>query len=66
MTEVFPATWDGGHALIIEFGDEEFAAHCQCGAWVGGGTPADSLDKFALPWEQHVMHLPPAIHLGRT
>ena len=52
-----PATWDGGHALIVEFGDEELAAHCQCGAWIGVGTPATSLDEFGLSWERHVMGL---------
>lgn len=66
MTEEFPATWDGGHALIIEFGDEEFAAHCQCGAWADGGTPVTSLDEFRLTWERHVQHLPPEAHQGRT
>jgi hypothetical protein len=52
----FPATWAGGHALVIEFGDEELAARCQCGQALGRGTPAESLDKFAQPWERHVMH----------
>jgi hypothetical protein len=51
----FPATWHGGHALIIEFGDEELFARCQCGADLGGGTPGKSLDDFSLPWERHVM-----------
>lgn len=55
MAEEFPATWTGGHALVIEFGDEELTARCQCGKPLGTGTPATSLDDFGLPWERHVM-----------
>jgi len=51
----YPATWAGGHALIIEFGDEEFLARCQCDRPLGTCHPHDSLDKFQLPWERHVM-----------
>lgn len=51
----FPATWMGGHALVIEFGDEEILARCQCGKSLGGGSPAISLDNFIKPWERHVM-----------
>jgi hypothetical protein len=52
----FRATWVGGHALIIEFGDEELRARCQCGAPLGVVQPASApLDKFGLPWERHVM-----------
>lgn len=51
----FPATWEGGHALIIEFGDEELTARCQCGVPLGTGTPATSLETFARPWETHAM-----------
>jgi hypothetical protein len=51
----FPATWAGGHALVIEFGDEELTARCQCGAPLGSGTPATSLESFAQPWETHAM-----------
>jgi hypothetical protein len=53
--EEFPATWAGGHALIIEFGDEELTARCQCGESLGTATPAASLDEFAGPWEHHVV-----------
>ena len=53
--EDFPATWAGGHALLIEFGDEELIARCQCGAPLGYGTPATSLDSFGDAWERHVM-----------
>jgi len=58
MDEDYPATWAGGHALVIEFGDEEITGHCQCGDPFGTGTPATSLDTFAQPWEKHVMGLP--------
>lgn len=51
----FPATWRGGHALIIEFGDEELLCRCQCGKPLGTGTALTSLDDFARPWERHVM-----------
>jgi hypothetical protein len=51
----FPATWNGCHALIVEFGDEEFIVSCQCGEGLGFGAPSESLDKFAQPWERHVM-----------
>lgn len=51
----FPATWAGGHALVIEFGDEEFLARCQCGTQLGIGNPTTSLDHFGLVWEHHVM-----------
>ena len=51
----FPATWAGGHALIVEFGDEEMTARCQCGVPLGTGTPATSLETFAQPWETHAM-----------
>lgn len=60
MPEEFPATWTGGHALIIEFGDEELYAHCQCGTLFGTGNPATPLDEFARPWERHVASRPPA------
>jgi hypothetical protein len=51
----FPATWAGGHALIIEFGDEELISRCQCGEPLGTGTPATCLDVFGEAWERHVM-----------
>lgn len=56
--EEFPATWAGGHALIIEFGDEELSARCQCGGWTGDVlTPDQSINVYAGPWEGHVMRL---------
>lgn len=55
--EEFPATWDGGHALVVEFGDEEMLARCQCGTPLGTGRPNEALDKFGLSWERHVMSL---------
>jgi hypothetical protein len=54
----WPATWNGGHALVIEFGDEEFIVQCQCGHPLGTCHPSDSLDRFQLPWERHLMTQP--------
>lgn len=51
----FPATWAGGHALVVEFGDEELIARCQCRVPLGEGTPATPLDEFGQRWERHVM-----------
>lgn len=51
----FPATWDGGHALVIEFGDEALDATCQCGEHIGTSDPTTSLDLFGNAWERHVM-----------
>jgi hypothetical protein len=51
----FPATWEGGHALVIEFGDMEIIGRCQCGVPLGTITPAESLEVFAQPWETHAM-----------
>lgn len=51
----FPATWQGGHALIVEFGDEELYGHCQCGTRLGTATPDKPIDAFAEAWERHVM-----------
>lgn len=51
--EEFPATWEGGHALVIEFGDEQLLARCQCGTPLGDGRPGTPLDT----WERHVMSL---------
>jgi hypothetical protein len=53
-----PATWEGGHALVIEVGDCELRARCQCGRPFGAIRPDQSLDAFATPWERHVMRLP--------
>ena len=53
--EEFPATWAGGHALIIEFGDEELSARCQCGGWTGEVLRPDQF--YGGPWEGHVMRL---------
>jgi hypothetical protein len=53
----FPATWDGGHALLIEYGDCEIYGRCQCGERLGMVTPDKPLDRFAGPWERHVMGL---------
>ncbi len=57
-SEHYPATWEGGHALIAEFGDEEIHGRCQCGIRFGVIRPSDTLDEFAKPWERHVMGLP--------
>ncbi|MGW4648076.1 hypothetical protein [Kitasatospora sp. NPDC004289] len=54
----FPATWQGGHALILGYGDCEFIAQCQCGQDLGTGRPDTPLGRFATAWERHVMALP--------
>lgn len=53
--ETFPATWEGGHSLIIEYGDCEIWARCQCTKTLGLGRPSTSLDEFGEAWEKHVM-----------
>lgn len=53
--EEFPATWEGGHALVIEYGDCETYGRCQCGRDFGSRTPNKSLDEFGMAWENHVM-----------
>ena len=53
--EDFPATWEGGHALVIEYGDCEFIGRCQCGKPLATIRPNQSLDEFGQPWEKHVM-----------
>lgn len=49
------ASWEGGHALVVELGDCELYGHCQCGKSFRSITPDKSLDEFASPWELHVM-----------
>lgn len=51
----FPATLSGGHALIVEFGDEEIYGYCQCGKTLGMLRPSQPLDRLAGSWERHVM-----------
>jgi hypothetical protein len=53
----FPATWEGGHALVIEFGDEELHGRCQCGEQLGTRRPDEGLDGFGDPWAGHVVTL---------
>jgi hypothetical protein len=54
--ENFTTTWEGGHALVIEYGDCEFYARCQCQKILGGPLrPDQSWDAFGLAWEKHVM-----------
>lgn len=48
-------TWEGGHALVIEYGDCELYGRCQCGKPFGMITPDKPLDRFAGPWERHAM-----------
>ena len=64
--EEFPATWEGGHALIVEFGDCEFYGQCQCAvegptpnpkAVFGMARPDQSLGPILEKWERHVMTL---------
>ncbi|MGY1498592.1 hypothetical protein ACW4TU_18665 [Streptomyces sp. QTS52] len=49
----FRETLDGGHALVIEYGDCEMHASCQCGSHLGMTTPDASLDTFVPAWEHH-------------
>jgi hypothetical protein len=52
----FPATKEGGHSLVIEFGDEDLYGSCQCGKSFGSIRPNRSIDKtLAQRWERHVM-----------
>lgn len=55
--EDFPTTWEGGHALVIEYGDCELYGRCQCGERFGMVTPDKPIDRFAGPWENHAMGL---------
>jgi hypothetical protein len=54
----FRETWEGGHALIIQYGDCEFIGSCQCGQHLLAIGPDESFDKFSKPWERHTMSLP--------
>lgn len=52
----FPTTLEGGHALVIEYGDCEFYGTCQCGKKLGMVTPDKFRDDvFGSHWERHVM-----------
>lgn len=51
----FRETLDGGHALIVEYGDCELIGSCQCGTRFGMTTPDASLDTFVPAWERHCM-----------
>lgn len=52
----FPTTLEGGHALIVEYGDCEFLGSCQCGKGFGTVTPDRFRDDvFGSKWERHVM-----------
>lgn len=54
--DTFPTTWEGGHALVIEYGDCEFYGRCQCGKDLGMVTPDRFRDDvFGGKWERHVM-----------
>ncbi|SOE25655.1 hypothetical protein [Streptomyces sp. OK228] len=53
--DIEAASWEGGHALVVELGDCDLWGHCQCGKSFGNITPDKSLDDFAMPWERHVM-----------
>ncbi|MEV7140710.1 hypothetical protein [Streptomyces tauricus] len=51
-----PTTLEGGHALVIEYGDCEFYGSCQCGKEFGMVTPDRFRDDvFGSKWERHVM-----------
>jgi hypothetical protein len=49
----FRETLDGGHALVVQYGDCELIASCQCGKPLGETTPDASLDTFVPGWEHH-------------
>ncbi|MFM9542276.1 hypothetical protein [Streptomyces turgidiscabies] len=49
----FRETLGGGHALVVEYGDCELHASCQCGYPLGMTTPNASLDTFVSGWERH-------------
>ncbi|WP_405925470.1 hypothetical protein [Streptomyces sp. NBC_00035] len=49
----FRETLGGGHALVVEYGDCELHASCQCGRRFGTTTPDASLDTFVPGWERH-------------
>lgn len=52
----FPTTLEGGHALIVEYGDCEFIGSCQCGKEFGRVRPDKFRDDvFGGKWERHVM-----------
>lgn len=52
----FPTTLEGGHALVVEYGDCEFYGYCQCGKALGMVTPDKFRDDvFGGKWERHVM-----------
>jgi hypothetical protein len=52
----FPTTLEGGHALVVEYGDCEFYGTCQCGKALGMVTPDRYRDDvFGSKWERHVM-----------
>lgn len=55
LDEDFPTTWEGGHSLVIEYGDCEFYGRCQCGKELGMQTPNKPLDNLGTKWERHVM-----------
>lgn len=54
--EIIKTTWEGGHALVVEYGDCEFYGRCQCGAPFGHTRPDESWEtKFGLAWERHTI-----------
>lgn len=53
--EEFSTTWEGGHALVIEYGDCEVYGRCQCHKNFGMILPDQSLDLFVPLWERHVV-----------
>ncbi|MEU6340230.1 hypothetical protein ABZ883_04675 [Streptomyces sp. NPDC046977] len=53
--DVERASWEGGHALIVELGDCELHGRCQCGTQLGTVRVDKPLDDLACSWERHVM-----------
>lgn len=51
----FQTTLEGGHAMVVEYGDCEFYGTCQCGKKLGKVTPDQFGGTFAIDWEHHVL-----------
>ncbi|MET9729740.1 hypothetical protein ABZZ79_03435 [Streptomyces sp. NPDC006458] len=50
-----PETLVGGHALVVEYGDQDVHGACQCGRRLGRITPTAHLDSLAALWERHTL-----------
>lgn len=54
----FRETWAGGHAMIVQYGDCEFIASCQCGLHLVTLRPDEPTSVMFARWAAHTMHLP--------